>query len=72
VTTATRWEGLPDLPTVGDFVPGYEATTWFGVGAPKGFGQNRRIESAPGSELVALPSMAAVTPRAGMMLHCGK
>jgi tripartite-type tricarboxylate transporter receptor subunit TctC len=26
VTTATRWEGLPDLPTVGDFVPGYEAS----------------------------------------------
>jgi tripartite-type tricarboxylate transporter receptor subunit TctC len=35
VTTATRWEGLPDLPTVGDFVPGYEATSLFGVGAPK-------------------------------------
>jgi Tripartite tricarboxylate transporter family receptor len=33
--TATRWEGSPDVPTVGDFVPGYEATTWFGVGAPK-------------------------------------
>jgi hypothetical protein len=36
----------------------------------KGFGQNRRIESGPGSELVALPSMAAITPRAGMMLRC--
>jgi tripartite-type tricarboxylate transporter receptor subunit TctC len=35
VTTATRWEGLPDLPTVGDFVPGYEATNWYGIGAPK-------------------------------------
>jgi tripartite-type tricarboxylate transporter receptor subunit TctC len=35
VTTATRWEGLPNLPTVGDFVPGYEASGWFGVGAPK-------------------------------------
>jgi tripartite-type tricarboxylate transporter receptor subunit TctC len=35
VTTATRWEGLPDVPTVGDFVPGYEATSLFGVGAPK-------------------------------------
>ena len=35
VTTATRSEALPDLPTVGDFVPGYEASTWYGVGAPK-------------------------------------
>ena len=26
---------LPDIPTVGDFVPGYEASVWFGVGAPK-------------------------------------
>ena len=35
VTTATRSEALPDLPTVGDFLPGYEASTWLGVGAPK-------------------------------------
>ena len=35
VTTANRSEALPDLPTVGDFVPGYEASTWYGVGAPK-------------------------------------
>jgi tripartite-type tricarboxylate transporter receptor subunit TctC len=35
VTTATRSEALPDLPTVGDFVPGYEASAWFGIGAPK-------------------------------------
>jgi len=27
---------LPNLPTVGEFVPGYEITAWFGVGAPKG------------------------------------
>jgi tripartite-type tricarboxylate transporter receptor subunit TctC len=36
VTTATRSEVLPDLPTVGDFVPGYEASAWYGIGAPKG------------------------------------
>jgi tripartite-type tricarboxylate transporter receptor subunit TctC len=36
VTTATRSEVLPDLPTVADFVPGYEASAWYGVGAPKG------------------------------------
>jgi tripartite-type tricarboxylate transporter receptor subunit TctC len=35
VTSARRWEGLADVPTVGDFVPGYEATSLFGVGAPK-------------------------------------
>jgi tripartite-type tricarboxylate transporter receptor subunit TctC len=34
VTTATRWEGLPDLPTMGEFVPGYEASSVFGLGAP--------------------------------------
>jgi tripartite-type tricarboxylate transporter receptor subunit TctC len=36
VTTATRLEALPDLPTVGEFVPGYEAIGWYGIGAPKG------------------------------------
>ena len=36
VTTAERWEGLPDLPTVGDIVPGYVVSPWLGVGAPKG------------------------------------
>jgi tripartite-type tricarboxylate transporter receptor subunit TctC len=35
VTTATRSEALPDVPTVGDFVPGYEASLWQGIGAPK-------------------------------------
>jgi tripartite-type tricarboxylate transporter receptor subunit TctC len=34
VTTATRSEALPDVPPVGDFVPGYEVIAWFGVGAP--------------------------------------
>jgi tripartite-type tricarboxylate transporter receptor subunit TctC len=34
VTTATRSAALPDLPTVGEFVPGYAASGWFGVGAP--------------------------------------
>jgi tripartite-type tricarboxylate transporter receptor subunit TctC len=35
VTTAARSELLPDVPTVGEFVPGYEATAWAGVGAPR-------------------------------------
>ena len=32
MTTATRSEALPDIPTVGEFVPGYEASRWFGIG----------------------------------------
>ena len=35
VTTATRSDVLPDIPTLAEFVPGYEASAWFGVGAPK-------------------------------------
>jgi tripartite-type tricarboxylate transporter receptor subunit TctC len=35
VTTATRLDALPDIPTVGEFVPGYEASNWYGVGVPK-------------------------------------
>jgi tripartite-type tricarboxylate transporter receptor subunit TctC len=35
VTTATRSDALPDIPTVGDFVAGYEASSWQGVGAPR-------------------------------------
>jgi tripartite-type tricarboxylate transporter receptor subunit TctC len=35
VTTSTRSETLPEIPTVGDFVPGYEASIWYGIGAPK-------------------------------------
>jgi tripartite-type tricarboxylate transporter receptor subunit TctC len=35
VTTAVRSEVLPNIPTLSEFVPGYEASTWFGVGAPK-------------------------------------
>jgi tripartite-type tricarboxylate transporter receptor subunit TctC len=35
VTTATRSEVLPDTPTMGEFVPGFEASSWYGIGAPK-------------------------------------
>jgi tripartite-type tricarboxylate transporter receptor subunit TctC len=35
VTTTTRLDVLPDIPTVGDSVPGYEASGWLGIGAPK-------------------------------------
>ncbi len=36
VTTTARLDALPDLPTVGETVPGFEASTWYGVGAPAG------------------------------------
>ena len=36
VTTDTRNDALPDVPTVAETVPGYEASAWFGIGAPKG------------------------------------
>jgi tripartite-type tricarboxylate transporter receptor subunit TctC len=35
VATTTRSEVLPDVPTIGEVVPGYEADTWYGIGAPK-------------------------------------
>ncbi|MFZ2067300.1 MAG: tripartite tricarboxylate transporter substrate binding protein [Xanthobacteraceae bacterium] len=36
VTTATRADAFPDVPPVGDFVPGYDVSAWYGMGAPKG------------------------------------
>jgi tripartite-type tricarboxylate transporter receptor subunit TctC len=38
VTTAKRSEVLPDVPTVSEFVPGYEASQWYGIGAPRNTG----------------------------------
>jgi tripartite-type tricarboxylate transporter receptor subunit TctC len=35
VTSLTRWPGLEDLPTVNDFVPGFQADTWYGIGVPR-------------------------------------
>jgi tripartite-type tricarboxylate transporter receptor subunit TctC len=35
VTSGARSEALPDVPTIGEFVPGYEASQWYGIGAPK-------------------------------------
>ena len=36
VTGSTRSELLPDIPTVADYIPGYEASAWYGLGAPRG------------------------------------
>jgi tripartite-type tricarboxylate transporter receptor subunit TctC len=35
VTTAMRSDAFPEIPTIGDFVPGYESSAWLGLGAPK-------------------------------------
>jgi tripartite-type tricarboxylate transporter receptor subunit TctC len=35
VTTSTRLAAAPDIPTISEFVPGYDASTWFGIGAPR-------------------------------------
>ena len=67
VTTSTRSAALPDIPTVGEFVPGYEASIWYGLGAPKNTPAeivdklNKEINAAladPNSRLV-LPISAA-------------
>src|SRR5215468_2638701 len=60
VTSAVHLEVLPDVPTVDEFVPGYEASSWFGVGAPKGTSTeiieklNKEIDA-----IVADPNMRA-------------
>jgi tripartite-type tricarboxylate transporter receptor subunit TctC len=40
VTTTSRWETLPDVPTIAEVVPGYEAIVWNGVAAPRGTPQD--------------------------------
>jgi tripartite-type tricarboxylate transporter receptor subunit TctC len=50
VAGATRSHVFPNLPTVGDFLPGYEASVWFGIGAPRHTtGRNRR-PAQPGGQ----------------------
>jgi len=71
VTTAMRSEALPDVPVVADFVPGYEASAWFGVGAPKGTAPeiiellNKEVNAA-----VADPNIRArLADMGGMMIN---
>jgi len=60
VTSAKRSAALPDIPTIGEFVPGYAATGWFGLGAPKGTPQPiiDMLSKAIG-EVLADPEMKA-------------
>ena len=70
VTTATRSEALPELPTVGDFVPGYEASTWYGVGAPKNTPAEiiERLNKEINAGLADPKLKARLTDLGGMML----
>ena len=58
MTTATRLEALPAVPTVSEFVPGYEASTWYGVGAPRSTSReiveklNRQINAAVADPII--------------------
>ena len=79
VTTATRSEALPDVPPVGDFVPGYEVSTWVGIGAPKGTPSevidrlNREINSGLDSPRIkARYADLGATPFAGSPADLGK
>jgi len=79
VTTSARWEGLPDIPTVAEYVPGFEASSWYGVSAPKNVPQeiierlNKEINAA-----LADPRMKArfadmsATPIPGSPFDYGK
>jgi len=79
VTTATRSEALPDVPSVGDFVPGYEVSTWAGIGAPKGTPPevidrlNREINAGLNSPRIkARYADLGATPFAGSPADFGK
>ena len=50
VTTATRSDALPDIPTVGELVPGYEASFWYGVVRTKGHAGRNRREAQQGDQ----------------------
>ena len=60
VTTATRSEALPDMPTVGDFVPGYEASTWYRRRRAEEHARRDRREAQQGDQRgLADPKMKA-------------
>jgi tripartite-type tricarboxylate transporter receptor subunit TctC len=68
VTTATRSDLLPDLPTVGEFLPGFEASAFFGLGAPHGTPAeiveilNREVNAGLADESVKLKLAALAGP----------
>ena len=72
VTSTTRSDVLPDLPTVADFLPGYEASAWYGLGAPKGTPADivDRLNKAV-NEILADPKVKAKFSEYGAMLLPG-
>ena len=55
VTIERRLDALPDIPTVADFVPGYEASNWYGIGAPKEYARRDRSTSSTRRSMPASP-----------------
>ena len=76
MSTATRTETLPGIPTVAEFVPGFEASTWFGIGAPKSTPVEivgRLTSEAQGKVLAAVNArVPTVTPeeQRALQLEC--
>ena len=50
VTTTARLEGMPDVPTVADFLPGFETSAWAGIGAPKNTPAEIIDQAQPGDQ----------------------
>ncbi len=72
VTSTTRSDVLPDLPPLADFLPGYEASAWYGIGAPKGTPAEvvERLNKAV-NEILADPKVKAKFAEYGAMLIPG-
>jgi tripartite-type tricarboxylate transporter receptor subunit TctC len=70
VTTTARSELLPDVPTVGDFLPGYEASAWYGVGAPNATSTEvvERLNTELNAALADPKTMARISEVGGTLL----
>jgi tripartite-type tricarboxylate transporter receptor subunit TctC len=70
VTTTARSEELPDVPTVADFVPGYEVSAWFGLGAPRNTAKEiiHRLNGEINAALADAKMKARLTDRGGIAL----
>jgi tripartite-type tricarboxylate transporter receptor subunit TctC len=70
VTTATRSDELPNVPTVADFVPGYEVSAWFGLGAPKNTAREiiDRLNEEINAAFADAKMKARLTDRGGIAL----
>ena len=70
VTTATRFEGAPDIPTVGDVVPGFETSQWYGIAAPRSTPAEvvGRLNKEINSALADAKMQARLADLGGMML----